>query len=777
MVLHLGQKRAVWTDTLTPVTSLRDDREGPATATAIPGQSAAGSPTISPVDPVDGESTDRSQVPHKSPPASDSSRSGLEGPEPAAQSGVGDGARTGGATRWPAAVHGRLRAVSPTGRYVAVLALLAAVLALVVKYLLFPYLSVNNDEALYRLQAQTLAAGRLFPVAGDPAASYAPWLAVPSDGHYVLKYTPFVPALFALSLLVTGGFGAGLAVIAAAAVVVTYRLGLALFDDRRVAAVAATLFTASPLVVLLDGMVLAYLPTLVLMELAVLGLLRGLRAARGTAATEAGPGGLHSSAGETSQSNRGRWALVGAGLAAGTAVAVRPFDALTLLAPLACWAVVTARGRRAWLLGWVCAGLAVPAGLLLAFNTAATGSAFRLPFSYLESEDKLGFGVRRLYPTDRAHHFGFLDGLAGVGDHLYLLGGWACGGVILLACAIGAVARRRVGGAGLALGAGALVFLAGYVGFWGAWNAAYVWGSIRFLGPFYLLPVLAVLVQLGARGLVDLAAWRPRLAQAAVVIASGLTCLVLATAIPANLTLTRQNRDLAAAIDALPGDPVVFLSVAPEYLMHPTSIAANPPELDGRVLWAVTRGGAADLAVLAQHADRPAYLLRIPTTYNLNPNSPSGTRLERLTTRTDDAVALDITVDPAYERTTSARLVLTTNAGDISYPIDPSRPVTAKLVVNSDGATLRGLTPETGLTGDPKVTRRAPARTLKPGNRIVALALYLTPADTGKEQYVDRQLAPTVVNADGTVAVVASTGQVAAIPGREPPQLHITTSR
>jgi hypothetical protein len=767
MTLSLGLECSAPTDTLSPVTSVHDDRERRAAKAALPGQAAtppAADLAAGDEDRADGPGSTAvglADAPDDQPAA------------PASQPTPGSprGSVAGRVRRAGAATADRLAAVSPAGRYVAVLALVAAVLALLVKYLLFPYLSINNDEALYRLQAQTLAAGRLFPVAGDPASSYAPWLAVSSHGHYVLKYTPFVPALFGLSLLVTGGFGAGLAVVAAVAVVVTYRLGLALFDDRRVAATAATLFTASPLVILLDGMLLAYLPVLVMVELAVLGLLRGVRAARGTL----GSAGHDDRPGRLGRPDRARWALVGAGLATGTAVAVRPFDVLTLLAPLAVWAVVTARGRRAWLIRWVCVGLTLPAALLLAFNAAATGSPLRLPFSYLESEDKMGFGVRRLYPTDRAHHFGFLDGLASVGDHLFLLGGWACGGVVLLACAVGAVARRRVGGAALALGAGALVFLAGYVAFWGAWNAAYLWGGIRYIGPFYMLPVLAVLVQLGARGLVDLAAWRPRLAHGSVALAAGLTGLVLATAVPANVTLTRHDRDLDAAIDALPGNPLVFLSVDPEYLMHPTSLAANPPELDGRALWAVTRGGTADLAVLAANPTRPAYLLRIPPAYNRTPGAPSGTRLERLSTQSDSTVTLDVTVDPAPEPTTAARLVLTTNAGDVSYPIDPSRPVTARLVVDADGATLRGLTAATGLAGDPKVTRRAPARQLKPGNRTVALALYLTPADSGKQQFVDRELVPTVATADRTVTVVTSVGQVAEVAGREPPQLHITT--
>lgn len=670
-----------------------------------------------------------------------------------------------GPRRLRAAAAARVRATTPTGWYVAVLALGAAGIALLVKYLLFPHLSINNDEALYRLQAQTLASGHLFPRAGRPAGSFAPWLALGVDGHYVLKYTPFVPALFALSLLVTGGFGAGLAVIAALAVIVTYRLGLALFDDRRVAAVAATLFATSPLVVLLDGMLLAYLPVLVMIELAVLGLLRGVAAARLPAS------------GRRGWRDRPGWALVGAGLAAGTAAAVRPFDVLTLLAPLAIWALVTARGGRWWLTGRACLGLAVPAALLLAFDAAATGSPFQLPFTYLESEDKMGFGIRRLYPTDRAHHFNLADGLSSVGLHLFLLGGWACGGVVLLGCAIGALARRRVGGAGVMLGVGALVFLAGYVAFWGGWNAAFLWGGIRYLGPFYVLPVLAVLVQLGARGLVDLAAWRPRLGGAAVTGIVGLTCLVLATAVPADVTLTRHDSDLARIVDALPGRPLIFLSVDPAYLMHPTSLAANPPGLDGRVLWAVTRGGGPDQAALAGNAGRSAYLLRIPAAYNRTPGSPAGVRLERLVNQVGDEVTLDVTIDPASEPTKAARLVVTTDAGDLSYPIDPTRPVQAQLVITSAGATLRGLTPATGLRGTPKWLRHRQTTASKPGSRTVSLALYRTPTAAGKEQWVDRELAPTVLGSDGRVTVLASTGQVAATPEPAAPPIHLTAAR
>jgi hypothetical protein len=794
-------------DTLTAVTPLRDDRDGTGPTATVPeaghgavpdaGRGSAGGTG------EDSAAVTPRQVPAQPPPARTASpKPATDHPTPTpglapAERGGGSDAAAGGGTDSAASAtrqsraRARLAAVSGTGRYVAVLAVISASLAVLVKYELFPYLSVNNDEALYRLQAQALAGGHLFPAASDPAGSYAPWLAVPVDAHYVLKYTPFVPALFALSLLATGGYAAALALVAATAVVVTYRLGVALFDDRRVGAVAATLFAASPLVVLLSGMLLAYLPVLALVELAVLGLLAGLRSGR-------------------------PWPLVGAGLAAGIAGAVRPFDVLVLLLPLAGWATAVGGGRRWWLARWLAAGFAGPGVALLAFDAAATGSALQLPFSYLESEDAMGFGVRRLYPSDRAHHFGLADGLASVGDHLWLLGGWTCGGVILLGCAIAAVARRRVSGPGLALGAGVLLLLVGYVGFWGAWNAAELWGGIRYVGPFYGLPVLAALVLLGARGLVDLAAVRPRLAGAAGVGAAGLTCFVLVGAIPANATLTGHDRDLAAIVDGLSGDPVVFLSVDPAYLMHPTSLAANQPDLGGPVLWAVSTGDD-DLTVAARHTDRPAYLLRLPPAYNRTPDSPAGARLERLAVRTGAQVSLAVTIDAPAEPTRAARLVVTTGNQNVSYPLDPTRSITAQLDVDADGARLRGL------PGAATVTTHGRPAAAATADRTVALALYTTPARTGREQFVDRQLLPAALatadatttgttttgttttgsstsgsstsgastsgalasgGVDGTaraaagrVTVLASTGVVAATDGREPPPLHLTLDR
>ncbi|MGH9021977.1 MAG: hypothetical protein ACRDV9_02575 [Acidimicrobiia bacterium] len=93
---------------------------------------------------------------------------------------------------------------------------------------------------------------------------------------------------------------------------------------------------------------------------------------------------------------------------------------------------------------------------LLAWNLAATGHPLRFPFSLLEPQDTLGFGVRRLYPSDVAHHFGPGEGFLGVIRHGALLLTWIAGGLILLVVALVALLRHSEGALrALAMGTGA----------------------------------------------------------------------------------------------------------------------------------------------------------------------------------------------------------------------------------------------------------------------------------------------------------------------------------
>jgi hypothetical protein len=90
---------------------------------------------------------------------------------------------------------------------VGLLAVAAALWATVASEVFFAYLGIDQDEAVYLLQADTLRAGHLFPPApADPEVgrSMLPWLSVQRGNVYVPKYSPAWPAMLALARSATG---------------------------------------------------------------------------------------------------------------------------------------------------------------------------------------------------------------------------------------------------------------------------------------------------------------------------------------------------------------------------------------------------------------------------------------------------------------------------------------------------------------------------------------------------------------------------------------------
>jgi 4-amino-4-deoxy-L-arabinose transferase-like glycosyltransferase len=626
------------------------------------------------------------------------------------------------------------RSVSVPAKLVILAAGLSALGAVLIRAQLFPYLSINNDEAIYRLQAETIAHGHLFPPAPSPRASFTPWLGAIVHGHYVLKYTPVVPAFYALSLLLTGTMTTALALLAPTGVVLAYLLARELFGDGRVGAVAAWLFAASPLVIVSTGQVLAYLPSTVLLELAALTAVRGARSGR-------------------------RWTLASCGLAFGLLVTVRPYDALLLFTPLAVWALLASRGRRLASAAVFVAGTLPAAAVLLATDAAATGSPLKMPFGQLTAQDKLGFGRRHMYPTERLHDFGLYQGLDGVWQHLWLLGSWAFGGVLLAVGAVWALARRRVPAPAVALACGALAMVVGYVGFWGAWNATILWGGPKFLGPWYFLPVLLTLVLLGARALVDLAGARPRLSLLAVGAGLALSATVFGLALRSDVLFTHREGELAANLAALPGRPVVLEAVEPEFILHPSALVANPPGMDGRILFGVSRG-ADDLAVARDHADRPLYALRFTPYYNRRPGDDSVTRLQRMITVSGNSVDLGVTVGAMPAGTRAARLVVNGEGWVVSVPLALGTPARASLRITPSGFDL------SGLPGPRRVIRIRDR-----ADRSLKIMVYVTPR-TGKERFQDQQIVPVSV-AGGRLSVLAGTGPARFAGDGVPPQVTV----
>jgi hypothetical protein len=647
----------------------------------------------------------------------------------------GEGVRPSDAAEPSSSPTVATRRLSGPALVVAIAAVASAAVAVVLSVWIFPHLSIDNDEPIYRLQAQALAAGHLFPPAGSPADSYTPWLAVVRHGHYVLKYTPVVSGVHALSLALTGGFAASLALLAAAGVVVTYLLGCEVLGDKRVAALAAVLWALSPLTIVQSALLLPYLPFVLLLELTVLGVLRGLRLHRALP-------------------------LAGAGVALGLAAAARAYDTLLFLLPLAAWLVWTERRRLGWAVPRLAAGLAFPVAGLLAFDAAATGSPLKLPFSLLEPNDKLGFGNRQLYPSDPPHSFGILQGLLGLGDHLLLLGiGWVAGGIILAVLAVAAVVRRRVERPAALLGAGGLLLLVGYLFFWGAWNAGNLWGGIRYVGPFYLMSLLLPLVLLGARGLYDLfASGVPRTRRAGVVVSALGAALVVTTlviALPANATMTGHDRRLDQLVRAQ-GQSLIFIPGTPQYLQHPSAVIDNGLRPDGRTVFALTRG-VADFTVVADNPGRALLRLRVLGLYNKGPRVRYVAWLERLREAQGTDVPLSLTARPSKGATTF-RVMFTVGDRRISWPLDPARISQLDLRLGASGPELLGQGPplvETGPVADQSLKREI--ESAPPGAMVVTLLARKGP---GKERLIEEDRLAFRPQGTG-ISVLAPDGLVA----------------
>lgn len=553
------------------------------------------------------------------------------GPSPGATSGQ-PSAEAQPASRWRAALPWPVLAA----------AVAAAGIAAAVAGLVFPLLSINNDEAVYLLQADALAHRSLFPRAPEPLSAFRPWFMVARDGHYLSKYTPFYPALLALSKVLTGGTTAALMLVAAAIPVVTYLLAREVTAERRTAVVAALLVAGSPLVVVHTGLHLSYLPTLVLLEVFAWMLLRGVR------------------------TRAGGW-LAGAGLALSAAATTRPYDAVLFGLPMLAWALLRRPCReRARDVAWIVAGGLLPVALLVAYNVRAMGGPLRLPFSVIEPLDKLGFGVRKMFPTDGRHHFGPWQGVKGVASHMRELGAWSAGGVVTMALAVMGFARRRSEKPLVALAGAWVTFPLGYLFFWGPWNASLLWTGTRYFGPFYFIPLLPSLGILAASALVDLRTTR-RLTAAVLAGAIALSSLATtAVALRAHTRFSADEQRLAALLDAPGGRQLVFVGLYPAFLMHPSAVLSNDWQASGQRVFAL-RNSATDLQVAERLSGRTLLQLGYKSRRRPDPTSRTAANLRRLDLVDATTLPLSLHVRlPSPER----RLLLTVSAAGRTTTFD-----------------------------------------------------------------------------------------------------------
>lgn len=484
-----------------------------------------------------------------------------------------------------AAASGGPRWLTSPAAGVTVLAAASGAAALVVARTFFPDMSDNNDEGVYRLQADALRAGHLFPPAPPEAESARPWLNVVDGNRYIPKYVPLFPVVIAASRIVTGSDYGALAVVAAAVVLSAYWLAREILGDRRQALLAAGILAASPAVLMQSGVFLSYLLLVALMQGGVAALIGGVR--RGSPRM-----------------------LAAAGLLGGLGLFARPYDAVLVAVPFMVWWAVTRRGDRPAArrdLRWLAAGAALPVAAMFAYFWAATGSPLRPPFSLLHPDDRFGFGDRQMYHGDIVTPFTPARGLIGSARHVGMVAVWGFGGFVLVGLALAGL--RRLRGPGLALAAVAVTVPVGYVFFWGIWGSA-EWGGPGRVGPFYTLPMFTVLAVLGARGLTRLWSWDRALAGVAVAGMAVVSVAVFSWAVDENRPFRAERARLYEPLRDLPAAPaVIFLPpLQKEWLGHPFSLARNG-SLDGPMLWAIDRGDEANRRFLRSFPGRTAYRL------------------------------------------------------------------------------------------------------------------------------------------------------------------------
>jgi hypothetical protein len=474
----------------------------------------------------------------------------------------------------------RARALVAEYAPLGVLAIVAVIISLVVHHTVFPAYSWNRDEVVYLWQVQGLAEGKVLTSGGGTPLFFQPWLSGISDGMFFSQYTLGWP-LVLLAGHLFGSTAASLAFGTALAVVGTYAFAREITHDRWIAIVAASVLVLSPMLVVQSGMYLSYLFSLGLGGLFGASLLAGLR-------------------------RRRWWLLVFAGACVGWLFMTRPFDGFLWGGALVVYVVIAYWREKPRLvrgLAWAALGFLPLLVATLAYNRHITGSFTQFPITAADPRDSFGFGLRSIGTRWTPTNFTPWIAFKGVGRNGWELPPFLFGSYLGVVLAGYGLWLRRHARSTIALLAIFVVFPVGYFFFWGiALSASFA----RISGPIYFIPLfLPVSVLIGV-ALVSL--WRSRRAVTIVVAA----VLVLATVpfmadrLDINHGLSEAQVPWRDAESEIHGRSLVIVERSGPYLLHLNPYSDNPPDLDGRILYAADRE-AENLELLARHPDRRAY--------------------------------------------------------------------------------------------------------------------------------------------------------------------------
>jgi len=666
--------------------------------------------------------------------------------------------------RWP--WRGvRRRAPDGVGLLAVGLVALGGAVALAVAVLVFPYHSVNHDEAVYLQQAAGLLRGRLFLHPPVPGA-FRPWFYVASPRGLYPRYAPYPAALDAVGMAL-GSARLTLAAVGAAVVGLTYLLGREV-DGRATGVIAAAFVCVSPLFVVDVGTFLPYAPVAVLDLGFALAYLRAERTGSTRAAT-----------------------LAGASI--GLAFFARPYTAVCVAAPFvahACWTLWRSPDRRRVRRRVATAALGlVGVAAALAYNWLTTGHPLVFPFEAFAPADGIGFGPHAL----RGYGVDYTPALALRSNAVVVwqfASRWVAGGLLgsaLAAVGLWRAARRgRSGDARLFVLAGLYPsVVVGNVFFWG--NDALLGpgldparGLLAYLGPYYhfdLLAPTAVFAALGARWLLGRGrrVFADRDRRVAVAVVALVAVLVVAAVggalagpLARNAANTDQYRRGYAPFEAggPPADAVVFLPTPyGPWLNHPFQALRNDPGFDGSTVYALD--GPRALAVAAAYPNRTYYRYEYRGTWVPTDGRPVHPALERVRVTRGDSLVENLTVRvPPGADAASVRVATDRGHGYYALNATPGRHALA-LAVRDGRLRVDGAAPV-----GPNATRELP---LAPHDQVVATVYVETAPSVG----VGYRSRTPVGYVDGTRAALTPYlevctdphtcgGGAAAIPGRVP---------
>ncbi|SEV94390.1 ArnT family glycosyltransferase [Halobacterium jilantaiense] len=587
----------------------------------------------------------------------------------------------------------RLRRLAASPLAPVALAAAAAVAAYAVSVLVFPYHSLNHDEAVYLQQAAMLLDGRLFlqPPVED---AFRPWFFVESARGLYPKYAPPTAAVYALGEL-AGSFRYALPAVAGATVALLYGVVREAWD-RRTAAVAAVATLASPLFVVQSGVFLPYAPTTMLNLAFALAYFRAERT--GSARLDAL-----------------------AGLAVGLAFFARPYTAVLFAVPFighAVWTLQTPLRetlrertvdtlvvRRAATAGLGLAGVAGTLG----YNAVVTGDPTVFPYQAFAPLDGLGFGHREIlgYEQDYTVWLALRSNAEVVGTFLL---DWAPFGVAgsLLAAAGLFVSRRRGWTWQQRVLAGVVgSVVVGNLAFWGNRNvlgglADHSDGLVSALGPYYHYDLLVPASAFAAVGLLAVVDRVRRTARsrldgrratavlvAALLVASAVLGASAATAtgskLQANADVTADYETAYEPFEPEPPQNAVVLLPDPygDWLNHPFQALRNDPGFDGETLYALD-DHALDAA--AAYPDRALYRYSYRGTWTPGTGDPVDPVLREVAAASGETVTVDASFGlPSW--TAGASITVESGDGRAFYTLDDaaSREAGSLSVVVADG--------------------------------------------------------------------------------------------